>query len=494
MTMPSAKQHPQLQYPTTADWSALRPTITKLYGDERWTMDQLRLHLVEMGYRVNKRMVRGRITQWNLHRNHQLKDMVAALQLLSPDIGQWPSPTPSFLIRGRVITMEEVKLYFRRKKIQNPFELAHSMDPTDNGSHVQLLNGEMGLKGKPEVCVGTSSFVSYNSSPKVGPKSLPQCLRGTDENAVSSLQLYCLAYLAQESDHHKEPQVHQFTIQGRFGELMRDGLAHMMRHTPEAFLYFRRGFKLVESLLCNCHPMAIAQYLAVVCIFAVNGAQSVLQALRRHVASMASTLNLPPPAREVLAAISSSRDVLCTAIVCLRAAVGKFTEEKPTSWQNFYLKEMLCDCLYYAGSHDEGGAQRALLLQQQEDFYGPNARNVICTLMRVASNDLNQGALEIAQARYGEALERAGNLIDLGRAKVRYLALEGLADVELARFEVNHRQNDSIRHVLQAYDYLDAALRDAETWFEQSNRRMIRAMERRAQIKDLLIDMGHKLP
>lgn len=93
---------------------------------------------------------------------------------------------------------------------------------------------------------------------------------------------------------------------------------------------------------------------------------------------------------------------------------------------------MLCDCLYYVRSHTEGSRQRALLLQQQEACYGPHARNVICTLMRVALNDLNQGALESAEAWYSGALQRANHLVELSRAKIRYLALEGLAEVELA--------------------------------------------------------------
>lgn len=203
------------------------------------------------------------------------------------------------------------------------------MDRPNGVPPVKLLDDVTSLLGKGEA---TSLVEIYDTAYRRRQLSPPRSLMTIDEKAVASLQDYSLRYIVHEGDHDHEPQVRQFTIQGKFGEQMQDGLAHLMRNSPQAFLYFRRGFKLVESLVCSCHPMAIAQYLAVVYILATNEAQGVIEALRRHVAKMASTLNLPRSALEVLAAVYSSEDVLSTAIVCLRAAIGKFIEQKPTSW------------------------------------------------------------------------------------------------------------------------------------------------------------------
>ena len=66
---------------------------------------QIRGHLESLGYRINTRMVRTRITQRNFQKNNQMRDMVAALRLLNPCPALWPSPEPIFLTRGRQVTI-----------------------------------------------------------------------------------------------------------------------------------------------------------------------------------------------------------------------------------------------------------------------------------------------------------------------------------------------------------------------------------------------------
>ncbi|OAL42936.1 hypothetical protein IQ07DRAFT_525203 [Pyrenochaeta sp. DS3sAY3a] len=477
---------------SSPDWPRLRPFITELYQNQRMTMNQVCHHLNAAGYRVTTRMVRGRITQWNLHRNHQLRDMTAALRLLDLNPDAWPSLEPRFQIRGQLVTMREITRFFRRKGIQSPLHWAHSTGIDCKGSHVMLLAEGQDLKGETYGLQGRSKESSAVRILGLRPNRPTRHLLTLDENAVSSLQEYCSSYIGVGYVLHEEPQVHQFTNHGQFGEWMRDGLAHMMRKSPDAFPKFNRGFELIRTILLDCHPMALAQYLSVVCILAAHQADSVLSSLLRYVAMMTCTLDMAEPAARFLTAIHSSQNVLGTAILSLRSAVGVFAEQHSISWQKFYIQERLCDCLYYGKAYGEGSVYRARLFLEQEMLYGPLARNVLYTLTNVASDHIYGGDIDGAQAGYLMVLERAEGLAGLGRAKIRFTALEGLAESAQIRFENAQRGHPSltgepiILHLQDAFSYIQEALREAQMWFEQSNRRTLRALERRAQIVRLL--------
>lgn len=484
--------------PTSADWSHLRPIITELYQDPQLTMDQVRLHLEMAGYRVTTRMVRTRITQWNLHRNHQLWDMAAALRLLDLNPDLWPSPEPRFLVRGRPVTMKEIAQFFRRKGIRDPLRWAHATAADRNEPHVTLLNNEEDSAGEKTDWY-EQPMQSYNTEATVrAPYHLTKHPLTVNEKAVATLREYCSAYINLRHMGHQEPRVHHSTIHGQFGERMRDGLAHMTRNSAEAFPNFRRGFDLVRNLLSDCHPMALGQYLAVVCILATHQAHSILFSLLRYTSMMASTLGVYSPVAEFLTAMRSSPDVLGTAVLCLRAAVGCFAEQDSISWQKFYIQERLCDCLYYGNAHTEGSAYRTALFLEQEALYGTFARNVLFTLTNVASNHMHGGDIDSAQATYTLALRRADTLAGLGRAKIRFAALEGLAHCERIVFEQMRQfplgivQGLPVLHLQNASFYIREALCEARMRFEQSSRRTIRALEYQAQIVDLLGHVGHQ--
>lgn len=486
---------------SSADWSHLRPIITKLYQDPRFTMNQVRLQLEKAGYRVTTRMVRARITQWNLHRNHQLRDMAAALRLLDLDPDLWPSPEPRFLIRGRPVTLKEIVHFFRRKGIREPILWAHSTAVDSNESqqsHVTLLNDEEGSAGENTHWYEQPMQSSSTEAPVMQTYHLMKHPLTLDEKAVANLQDYCSAYIKHRHMGHQEPQVHQYTLHGQFGERMRDGLAHMMRNSADAFPNFCRGFDLVRNLLSDCHPMALGQYLAVVCILATHQAHSILLSLLRYASMMASTLGVYSSVAEFLTAMRSSPDVLGTAILCLRAAVGVFAEQESISWQKFYIQERLCDCLYYGHAYTEGSTYRTGLFLEQETLYGTFARNVLFTLTNVASDYMHGGDINSAQVKYTLALRRAETLAGLGRAKIRFAALEGLAHCERVLFEKKRQGSPGvveglpILHLQNASRYIREALCEAQTWFEQSSRRTMRALEFQAQIVDLLVNVGYQ--
>lgn len=478
---------------SSADWCRLRPIITELYHNQQLTMNQVRLHLNMAGHRVTTRMVRARITQWNLHRNHQLKDMVAALRLLDPDTNLWPSKEPCFMIRGNTVTMKDITRFFRRKGIHDPLYWAHSTAVDHKASHVVLLNDGREWAGECTSQLEQSTRSSGAGLPVVPPCRLMQQPLTIDEIAAASLQEYCLAYIGGGHTGYQEPLVHQFTVHGQFGERMRDGLAHMMRNKPNAFPKFSAGFDLVYELLSGCHPMALGQYLAVICILATHNAHSILSHLLKFFSMMATTLRMPKAVENFLFALRSSQDVPSTAVLCLRVAVGVFTEKHAMTWQSFYMQERLCDCLYYGKAYTEGSTYRSRLFSYQETLYGPFARNVLYTLTNVASDCVNSGDIDNGHAKYMLALVRAEKLdTELGRAKIRFAALEGLAQCEQIRFEkLSYASSGAVGDLpllrLQiASRHIQEALDLAQKRFEPTNRRRLRALERQAQIENLL--------
>lgn len=66
-------------------------------------------------------MIKKRITKWSLDRKHKQQDMLVALRLASQREAQ--GKDTAFTIRENVVTLEEVKHYFRRKGIRDMHSL-----------------------------------------------------------------------------------------------------------------------------------------------------------------------------------------------------------------------------------------------------------------------------------------------------------------------------------------------------------------------------------
>lgn len=504
----SVNRQPGLAVPSSADWLRLRPIFTELYLDRRCSMAQVRDHLKSLGYWANTRMIRARISQWSLQRNNQLHDMVSALRLLDPDPALWPTPEPWFLIRGRQVAMSEVLRFFRRKGIRNPIQWCRSavidrdapavtliherISPVDGTSEDSLT---LGALSSTHSSVMPAAFLSM--SRQTSPVNIYAPILTVEQRAVGSLRDYCAVYLGLGiAAIHQEPPVHQFTTHGRFGDRMQEGLAQMMRRGPGAFPNFRRAFDLVQPLLSDCHPMSIAQLLAIACeLSAKSQAQAVLRCLLRYLAAMAMSLHASPPLVQFFLSLSSSPPALLqqTAVSSLRAALGIFSEQSPHSWHRLYIQERLCDCLYHGQDRTEGGARRAQLLTEQETFYGPLARNVLWTATNVADDFLDGSNLDGAEGCYMMVLMRAEHLSGFPRAKMRYAALEGLGRVHLARVDrlpysnsANVSQDIYGLNLRKAYHYVEQALNEALTWFEQPSRRVARVREQEEYIRNLL--------
>lgn len=506
--------------PSSADWSRLRPLVRELYHGRQWSMAQVRDHLQSLGHHVNTRMVRTRISQWDLQRNNRIHTMVAALRLLDPDPALWPSPQPCFLVRGRRVAMSEVLRFFRRRGIQNPVQWCHTTTVERDEPAVSLILEEGSTSGvsseggaehtPPSSSSGSSKSLSLSvaslsprTSSHISPPPVrlptPILILTLEQRAVASMRDYCASYLDLNLvTIHQEPEVHQFTTHGRFGDRMQEGLAQMKRRGPNAFHSFSHGFNLVRPILADCHPMTIAQFLATACeLLAYSDAQPVVESLLRYSANMAASLRVSPPLVQFLHSLSGSAPALLQriAIASLRAALDVFTEGSPSTWHGLYLQERLCDCLYHGRDRVEGSVRRERLLTEQEAFYGPFARNVLWTVTNVADDRLDGGDLDGAATYYTMALGRAEHQAGFARAKSRYAALEGLGRVELMRFNRlrgggggrAHADRDGcILHLRNAYRHVSGALNEAQVWFEPTSRRAVRASEQAVHIASLV--------
>lgn len=478
-------------------------------------MDQVRDYVRSLGYWVNTRMIRGRISQWNLQRNNQMHDMVSALRLLNPNPALWPAPEPNFLIRGREIGLPEILRFFRRKGIHDPIEWSRSAAINQDAQDVSLLPE----RAPPETATTEGGFIrgAHAASVNQGhplsmaptgthatPDTIPRQRITILEYAVASLRDYCIFYFDPGTPMlHEEPQVHQFTSHGRFGDRMQEGLAQMVRYGNAAFPNFRRAFDLIQPILSNCQPMSIAQILAIVCqLSTIAQAQDLLVCLLQYLAAMARTLQAAPSLVQFLRALSSSPSALLQQIVIssLRGALSISYERSPQTWHRLYIHERLCDCLYHGRDRTEGSTRRAQLLGEQEMIYGPFARNVLWTATNVADDLLSQNSLGAAEEHYMAVLARADRLSGFPQAKLRYAALEGLGRVYLRcferlsppdRFSSAGGDRDGILLLQNSHRNFEAALHEALTWFEQPSRRVTWIKEQEQYVRILLQRYSH---
>ena len=194
--------------------------------------------------------------------------------MLGPDQALWPSPNPRFLIWGQVVETDEVFKFFKRKGIESPLEKAYATSLSGCEPKVKLLDVETHGAAFLTTDTEQASLASLAQLVVAENTHVAAHIVTLDGLAVANLQKYCFDYigLARWGLIHSEPEVHQFSDHGQFGERMRDGLAHISENRPEGHAIFNSGLELVPRLLHDCHPMALAQIISVFCIFAAHHA------------------------------------------------------------------------------------------------------------------------------------------------------------------------------------------------------------------------------
>jgi hypothetical protein len=101
-------------------------------------------------------MLKKRIKKWELDRNHKEADMLYAVHIALPRESQGKKTV--FVIRGRVVTFEEVQYYFRRKGVRDLRSLVNEADSTTPTTRIECHTPEL-------------SHITANVSNRLGPGS-----------------------------------------------------------------------------------------------------------------------------------------------------------------------------------------------------------------------------------------------------------------------------------------------------------------------------------
>jgi tetratricopeptide (TPR) repeat protein len=380
---------------------------------------------------------------------------------------------PAFLIRGRVVPYSEALRYFHRKGIQDPLSwikglpnknftrsrdvellTPHSTDQTpdstdeDEGISQDVRQPSTEERGSRSVSDATDIEIEgFNHLQLFQPLRLHQCAGA--EKIIYSTNEYCILYLnSARSLEHKEPAVHHLTTHAIFAQRMQDGISLLLRNeTTSAFTDFKRAFALVPDLLRDNHLMSISLLLSIVCDldsrnFSTGNFGSLIFYLFRHIEEMSAVeLGVSHPLTTLFKTLTHSEgDATNLSLLVVRRAVDYLTASSSSSsstsgantdWKALYLRERLCDCLYYSHHDDERRRRRRALLTDQERFYGTTSRNVLWTLMNVADDNLQLGRTQEARECFEKALVRAQALSGYGKSKTRFAALEGLGRCEV---------------------------------------------------------------
>ena len=201
-----------------------------------------------------------------------------------------------------------------------------------------------------------------------------------------------------------------------------------------AFDNFKTGFVVLEEILCDVHPMAIALYLATLCSLTAKNAPAIADSLLMQTLELVNgNKDVPRCLVELFRNILETKEYLEVPLLCLRAATDALEETAPTQWKTLYVKERLCDALYHGQIHGEGADRRAQLFQTQRTKYGESRRNVLWTALNVADDHVKHGQTSEAEPIFLNVLELSEKHWGFHRAKIRVVALEGLARIASSR-------------------------------------------------------------
>ncbi len=313
------------------------------------------------------------------------------------------------------------------------------------------------------------------------------------DQALSNMQNYCISYAGSaDSLKHREPRVHRETKHAIFAQQMQDGLAFVNINNEKAFANMNKAFDTLAYAFRDPCPMNLALIMVVICTLERQRAKDIQGMLLRHLRELTATRPISHPWALLFDALVQSPDAVTDVVLrCMRIARDELVRcLSRGDWKTLYLEERLCDCLYYMRVDGERIETRRALLRAQETYYGSDARNVLWTLTNVADDLLQQTLFTESSIAYQEALNRAEAHRDYDRAKTRFAALEGLADCQLAsvgvlRWPHEHwptvQFNEGMdRNAFRtALDYLVAAEREAQTWFDVSSHRVLRIQRKK---------------
>jgi hypothetical protein len=480
-------------------------------------------------------MLKTRVKKWGLDKKHKKGDMRTAVALIARDRARWSSRHPTFRIRNQTVTYQEILAYFRRQRITDPVawvqqqqgdgfvaspEVELIIPDVDEGyDNTSPRQSSASTSGQ---AAGQSLASSWTSSEEVRRTSLelinspkktpPATLQGSSiihpyqhlpgDKVIWVMREYCDSYLeSPRAARHKEPPVHRSTTHASFAYSMQTGMFQWKRgEVKKAFEVFGGAFEFLKDMFRDHHPMGIAMLMSTICELKKNNLPDIVTQLTSYTRALVETQHKDSHQLTALFGEldAAGADTANLAVSSMHVALDNLSQKnRELDWKTLYLKERLCDSLYYLGWSGEGAALRAELLEQQEQKYGKNVRNVLWTLTNVADDDLLRGELQKAEERFLDALDRANTLDGYERANGRFKALEGLAKTAVARANLlmpvstfdgfntvvsdPHRRprHEKLRAALRFYE--DAETEAAMPWFEGPRR--ARVVENRMAVK-----------
>jgi hypothetical protein len=210
-------------------------------------------------------MLKKRIKKWDLDRNHKHSDMLCALRLAFQREAQ--GKKTEFLIRGRVVTFDNVKKYFRRRKeVHDPQSLMTGESTAAPTTCIVCHTPE------PDVTAGENAMYNAKSSTASNDPSLhhpnPTVMAVPDPDQVDPLmtlsgslrQLDQLLHLGcnyfdsvfEDPDWRNNGEVFELRSLEMFYHHMFDGQSLLERSgssVTEAFEHFKRAFDLIHHIL-----------------------------------------------------------------------------------------------------------------------------------------------------------------------------------------------------------------------------------------------------
>jgi hypothetical protein len=210
-------------------------------------------------------MLKKRIKKWDLDRNHKQADMLYAVKIALERESQ--GKKSAFLIRGRVVTFEEVQHYFRRKGVRDLRSFVKDADVTPPTTRIECrtpeptnIPTESGDRPVSGIEVATKSFENdlrrsssgitlIPDSNRVG-RVLPQSL---ELSQLDQLLHYGRDYynsFFEGRDWKIQQEIFEITSLESFYHNLSDG--HNLVNAGQvnvAFEHFDRAFGLIKGLL-----------------------------------------------------------------------------------------------------------------------------------------------------------------------------------------------------------------------------------------------------
>lgn len=443
--------------------------------------------------------------------------MITALRLVHGQgtINNGSQGTIEFCIRDKIVSLNEVMKYFRRRpdypnQEQEIWARVASINVEDPWSPDVCLITNYGASTSAS---GSNSFDETQSSDASsaripGPASTALVLSthghgesdspnsmgiGTPvsspddfaitEHMISLAFSYCDDYFSSlQALNDVEPDYHKDEPHAIFASGIQDGVFHLLRFQQNHFeLPIGNHFVKVlgaDTPSLSLHPMCFVQIIAVAIeLMAARSRTSLADDSAKHsildtVIGMLFTF-LERQAWEIFGSAqgqhplttifsqlsNSTADVQMHLLLKIVQRMVGFCGSGALSgtthsWKAMYLKERYADCLYHAGVSGERHKVRSELLEEQRQFYGDSRRNVLWTAINVAQDHLEKNQVMEAEAMFHFILKRAEDApVEFDRSKSRFAALEGLAETETlaASLEAN-RARGALGRGLSSYD------------------------------------------